>query len=142
MIGGKIPNITRAPEPSDIVWENCENQFSLLRFIGIVVGAALVILIGCSIIIGLEAAKLTLTEESKGTKSTTTSLLSILTAVVLVAVNAILWIVLKKLLHYQYDHTKTSKIVSQMNIVFLAKWANIILVPIVVNYWINNKYFG
>lgn len=134
MFKGTIPHITRAPEPSDILWVNCEKSFSFMRIFGIFLATFVIICISLGIITGLQAIQFALRDCSTTVVSSLAALLQILTSIVLVAINAILWILLKFLLDYEYNHTLTNKIISLMNKTFLATWVNIIIIPIVVNY--------
>lgn len=49
----KILKIERAPEPSDIIWENCYKSESMMRELAIIGITFLIILISFTIIIGL-----------------------------------------------------------------------------------------
>jgi hypothetical protein len=57
-------------------------------------------------------------------------------------INAALWVSLSILLELEYNHTFTNKIISQMTKSSVAMWINIIILPILVNYFINNRYYG
>lgn len=50
---GKIFKIERAPEPSDIIWENCYKSESMMRKLAIIGITFLIILISFTIIIAL-----------------------------------------------------------------------------------------
>lgn len=134
MFKGRIPNITRAPEPSDVLWENCEKSFSYLRIFCIFLATFAIICVSLGIITGLQALQFALRDCSTTEVSQAAFILRILTSIVLVIINAVLWILLKFLLDYEYNHTLTGKITSLMNKAFLATWINIIVIPIVVNY--------
>lgn len=142
MFKGSIPIITRAPEPSDIQWVNCEKSFSYLRILGIFIITFTIICISFGIITGLQAIQFVLRDCSTTIVSLTAAFLQILTSIVLVIINAVLWVLLKFMLNYEYNHTQTNKIVSLMNKTFLASWVNIIIIPIIVNYVIYDEYYG
>lgn len=65
-----------------------------------------------------------------------------MTSIVLIIINAILWVLLNFLLDYEYNHTYTEKIISQMNKSSPAMWINTIIIPIVVNYVFYDRYYG
>jgi hypothetical protein len=79
---------------------------------------------------------------SQNSSSSSSTALNLLTVVVLQIVNKLLWISLSILLELEHNHTNTIKIVSQMTKTSIALLVNIILLPILVNYIYNNKYFG
>lgn len=49
---------------------------------------------------------------------------------------------LEFLLTYEYNHTYTERIISQMNKFSPATWINTIIIPIIVNHMIYDKYYG
>ena len=100
MFKGEIPDIIRAPEPSDILWENCEKEFSFCRITGIYIITFVVIMISLGIIAGVQAIQFQLTQATSTQPSTIANVLNILASVVLTIVNAILWMLLKWLLDY------------------------------------------
>ena len=51
---GNILDLERAPEPSDILWKNCEQSFKLSRIVAIYSVTVLIILVSFGMIIGLE----------------------------------------------------------------------------------------
>lgn len=96
---------------------------------------------GFGVITGLEIWKATLQNVSNE-PSMLISLLNNVTVFVLLIVNGFLSWSLKKLLGLQYNHTHTDRIVAELLLVSIAKISNIILVPIIVNYLIFDKYYG
>lgn len=70
------------------------------------------------------------------------TIINIFTSLVLQIINKVLWFSLFYLLDLEYNHTKTNKIISQMNKTSFLMWVNIIILPIMVNYIVRKKYFG
>ena len=64
MFKGGIPDITRAPEPSDILWQNCEKSFSYMRIIGIFFATFVIIMISLGLIAGLTALQVGLRDQT------------------------------------------------------------------------------
>ena len=100
MFKGKIPEIVRAPEPSDINWENCEKEFSFLRIIGIFAVTFIVIMVSIGIMAGVQAGQVALGNSSTSQPSMLLTILNAIASVVLVVINAVLWVVLTFLLDY------------------------------------------
>jgi hypothetical protein len=84
----------------------------------------------------------TTTATADSTQESVSTLVNIIVSIVMQIINAALWISLSFLLELEYNHTCTNKIVSQMTKTSVAMWINIILLPIIVNYFINNRYYG
>ena len=63
-------------------------------------------------------------------------------SVFLQIINKVLWFSLFYLLDLEYNHTSTNKIISQMHKTSFLMWINIILLPIFVEYFLSNSYFG
>lgn len=101
----------------------------------------MIILISFGIIIGLEYVQVYFANSDSNSTSLTT-IINIITSLVLQVVNKILWFSLFYLLNFEYNHTNTDKIISQMNKTSVLMWINIIFLPIVVNYFFNNRYYG
>jgi hypothetical protein len=113
-----------------------------MRIFGIYFATFVVIMISLGIIAGVQALQFQLVQDSTSSPSTLTTVLNVVASVVLTVVNAVLWILLKNLLTYEYNHTVTNKITSLMGKASFATWINIIIIPIVVNYLIYGKYYG
>ena len=100
-------------------------------------------MISLGIIAGVQAGQVAITNSSNAAQpSAILTVLNVLASLVLVIVNAILWILLQFLLDYEYNYTKTNKITSLVGKACFAMWINIIVVPIVVNYVIYDRYYG
>jgi hypothetical protein len=68
--------------------------------------------------------------------------LNIVISLALQVVNKILWLALFYILDIEYNHTVTSKIISQMNKVLFSTCINIIALPIISNYVLRNNVYG
>jgi len=105
-----------------------------------------IILISLGAIAGLRAVQFYLkshtSTDQESSSLVSMKLFNFLTSIVLIIINAILWVLLKFLLDYEYNHTYTEKIISQMNKSSPAMWINTIIIPIVVNYLFYGKYYG
>ena len=112
-----------------------------MRIFGIYFATFALIMISLGIIVGVQAIQFQLQYNSAG-PSTLGTILNIVASVALTVVNAVLWILLKFLLAFEYNHTQTNKITSLMGKTSFATWINIIIIPIVVNYAIYGKYYG
>lgn len=88
------------------------------------------------------ATATTTTATADSTQESFSTLVNIIVSIVMQIINAALWVSLSFLLELEYNHTCTNKIVSQMTKTSVAMWINIILLPIIVNYFINNRYYG
>jgi hypothetical protein len=149
---GSIPEIIRAPEPTDIIWENCEQKESLMRMLAIYIVTFILILVSLGIMVGLEFGQSSLKTSTPSTTTATTAstdsseslstIVNILVSLSLQVINAALWTLLSLLLKLEYNHTLTNKIISQMTKSSAAMWINIIILPIIVNYFLNNRYYG
>ncbi len=105
---GKSLKIQRAPEPSDILWENCEKKYSICRKLLIYFTTFLIILISFGVITGLEFVQIRYNERDDAEEDDNVArVLNILVVVALQAVNQILWVVLFYLLDLEYNHTLT-----------------------------------
>ena len=104
----------------------------------------MVILTSLGAIAGLRALQFYLKDkvEKDGNEDSTARLFNFLTSIVLIVINAILWVMLNFLLEYEYNHTYTEKIISQMSKSSPATWINTIIIPIIVNYVFYDKYYG
>jgi hypothetical protein len=65
---GSIPSIVRAPEPSDVIWENCEKRENIWRNLLIYFITFVLIILG--IMVGLEYGQSIITPSSNKTNST------------------------------------------------------------------------
>lgn len=111
-------------------------------------------MISLGIMVGLEYGQSVLAPSpakanASGTTTTATNeneqastLVNIIVSIVMQIINALLWKSLATLLELEYNHTFTQKILSQMNKSLTAMLINIIVLPIIVNYAINNRYYG
>lgn len=112
---GSIPEIVRAPEPSDVIWENCEKKESLCRMLLIYFITFVFIMISLGIMVALEYGQSVLappidamnnsTINGTSTPATATSsgesistLVNIIVSIVMQIVNALLWVSLSVLL--------------------------------------------
>ena len=51
---GNVLRMERAPEPSDLLWENCEQKFSIIRIAFIYTVTFLIVLAGFGVYSGLD----------------------------------------------------------------------------------------
>lgn len=110
---GNFIEIERAPEPSDLLWENCEKTYSLKRKLIIYSVTFVIVLVSFAIQMGLEYlqnliksnpdAFLTDTESQAETLTT----INIAMSVGILLVNRFLWFSLYYLLEIEYNHTLT-----------------------------------
>jgi len=151
MFRGNVLKIMRAPEPSDIIYTNCEKRFSIKRFLVIWMITFAIIIVSFGIITVLMFIQdyLSKTSEANKTKTdsdgqddTTITVLNIVISVGLQIVNRFLWFALFYILDMEYNHTMTQKIISQMNKVLIATCINIIVLPIISNFVIRNNVYG
>ena len=122
--------ITRAPEPSDINWLNCEKQHSYMRNLAIMGVTVIFLYGGYSLIVLIQ-----LTEFFK-------SLNVFMIPIVLQLFNRVIWILLGYLVPYEYNNTKTDAIVSLMKKSMIAQALNIIITPIASIYFNGKSIFG
>ena len=115
-----------------------------MRIIGIFGATFVVIMLSIGIMAGVQAGQVALTNSNTNTTqpSTLLTLLNVFASLVLVIINVVLWFVLTFLLDFEYNYTKTNKIISLISKACFATWVNIIVVPIIVNYVIYDKYYG
>lgn len=140
---GNKPKIQRAPEPSDILWINCEKKSSIIRKVIIYVSIFFVVIISFGIQMLLEYFQREVKQDQKKTEEQESLELTILNyamSVGLLLVNQFLWTFLFYLLDLEYNHTLTEKIVSQMNHALFASSVNSIVLPILTNLIYNNIY--
>ena len=114
-----------------------------MRILGIYFVTFVVIMISLGIIAGVQAAQVAIGNSSNPSQpSLALTVLNVLASVVLVVINAVLWLLLQYLLDFEYNYTKTNKINSLIGKACFAMVINIIVVPIVVNYVIYDRYYG
>lgn len=70
------------------------------------------------------------------------TILNIVTSIILQIINKFLWFSMFYLLDLEYNHSNTSKIVSQMRKTLFAMSINVIALPIIVNYGFGNGLYG
>ena len=115
--GAKV-TISRAPEPSDLNWVNCEKRFSYLRYGMIWLTTFFMLGVSFSMVAFLQTTDLI--------KSGNT----VMIAVVLQLFNRALWLTLSSLVVYEYNNTKTDSIMSLMKKSVLAQSINLSLIHI------------
>ena len=130
---GSSIKISRAPEPSDILWSNCEKKFSFKRLILVWLMTFLMISIsfGALVLIGF------LRKTFPALNS-----LSILISISLQLFNRIIWNTLVALVSLENNNTKTDMIVSVMTKSSFAAAINVILLPIITNILLKNNLYG
>jgi hypothetical protein len=101
-------------------------------------------MISIGIMAAVQAGQVALTNSNTNPSqpSTLLTVLNIVASAVLVIINAVLWVVMTYLLDYEYNYTKTNKIISLISKACFATWVNIIAVPIIVNDIIFSRYYG
>ena len=119
-------NITRAPEPSDIHWANCEKPNSYLRIVIIWLLTMLILYIGYALISYIQT--LDFVKSTEG----------MITSTILQLFNRVIWLELSWLVTYEYNNTKTEAIISLMKKSMIAQAMNIIITP-VISKFVNNK---
>ena len=148
MFRGKVLKITRAPEPSDLIYKNCEKKSSISRFFLIWFMTFVIIIFSFGVITVLMFVQDYLSKaraqknDSDNIDDTTITILNIIISIGLQIVNRFLWIALFYILDIEYNYTLTQKIISQMNKVLIATCINIIVLPIISNYVIRNNVYG
>lgn len=130
---GNNIRITRAPEPSDINWSNCQKKNSYKRI-------ALVWLIAL-IMVGISFGFLTLIRFLRTTFTVLESL-SILVSISLQAFNRIIWNTLISVISIEQNNTKTDNIISIMSKGAFAQAINVLVLPLIFNYVIRVNIFG
>jgi hypothetical protein len=95
----QVLKIERAPEPSDILWTNCEQPESLFRKLGIFGVSCLLMLLSFAIIFGLEMLKLYIKRNpSLITVDILTTIINYATSLALQIINSVFWSIMSALL--------------------------------------------
>ncbi len=146
MFRGQILTIERAPEPSDILYLNCEKKFDLFRFLGIFLLTFLIIIASFGVISLLSYFQEKIFENKTTTQKKSddnaVTILNIVIGASLQVVNQLLWLSLSFFLQIEYNHTITQKIISQMNKALVATGLNIIFLPILLNVIFKSNMYG
>lgn len=88
----KVLRIERAPEPSDILWTNCEQPESLFRKLGIFGVSCFLMLVSFAIIFGLEMLKIYIKRNpSLITVDIMTTVINYATSLALQIINSVFW---------------------------------------------------
>lgn len=103
---GNVIKIERAPEPSDVLWQNCEKTYSLKRILLIYTVTFLIIAVSFGIITGLEFVQNFIADDDSYNNEDKT-LINYATSFGLLIINKVLWFSLFYLLEIEYNHTIT-----------------------------------
>lgn len=125
--------ITRAPEPSDINWLNCEKKNSYKR-------VALVWLIAL-LMVCVSFGFLTLIRYLRSTFSSLEAL-SILVSISLQAFNRIIWNTLVSAVGLEQNNTSTDNVISIMSKGAFAQTINVLVLPLIFNYVLKKNLYG
>lgn len=121
---------SRAPEPSDFNWSNCEIKFSYLRYT--------IIWAITMLILYTAYALVSYTQTLNFIKSS----LSALTSIIIQVFNRIIWISLSYLVTFEYQNTKTDAITSLMKKSIFAQVMNVVLAPMISKFLNDKPLYG
>lgn len=127
---GKRLVIKRAPEPSDIMWNNCEKNVSVFRSIMIWLSVLMVLYVGYAII--SYSQTLPFVRLSVG----------IVASAILQLFNRLIWLILSFLVTYEHNNTKTEAMISLMKKSILAQAINIIVTPMISKFVNGRALYG
>ena len=122
--------VSRAPEPSDFNWSNCEIKFSYLRY-----GCIWVITM---LILYTAYALVSYTQTLEFVKSS----VGALTSVIIQVFNRIIWISLSFLVTFEYQNTKTDAIISLMKKSIFAQVMNVVFAPMISKFLNSKPLYG
>lgn len=114
----------KAPEPSDIFWDHCEEKVKKRRvFVAWVIN---ILLMSCSFGAQMIVREIKIAHPE-------ISELGIISIFTLNLFNRIIWNILLFVIFIEQNHTKTDNITSAMNKSYISQVMNIILIPIILN---------
>ena len=121
---------TRAPEPSDLNWLNCEKKFSYWRYAMIWAITFFILAVSSSLIYYMQ------------TLTFIKSLNAVLIVITLQLFNRLIWITLSYLVNFENNNTKTDAIISLMKKSIFAQALNIIVGPIITTFVNRGSLYG
>lgn len=130
---GNNIRITRAPQPSDINWLNCQKKNSYKRI-------ALVWFIAL-LMVAISFGFLTVIRILRNTFSVLQSI-SIIVSISLQAFNRIIWNTLISAVSLEQNNTKTDNVISIMSKGAFAQAINVLVVPLIFNYIMRKNLYG
>ena len=96
---GRVLDIVRAPEPSDILWQNCEKDFQLRRHILIFFAMFCIVAVSFGILLGLNyLQQLVKRNPDKFESEDSLTIINIASSAGLLIINQVLWFSLYYLL--------------------------------------------
>lgn len=139
---GRLIQIERAPEPEDLIWENCEKIYSLARIVIIWAVTFTIILLSFAAVVGLDYLQARFRNDPELVGSKMMDILNYAIPVVLIMINKLLWVVLLLLVQIEYSHTSSERVVSTINKAIIAQAINVIVLPIIVNLVLQTRMYG
>ena len=133
IFNGRVLNIKRAPEPTDIIWENL--RFSrwnrLIRQIATLVILAAILVCSCFILIGLANWQRDMRDSNEN--STKVSFSSIPAAAIILLVNILLDLAIRLMSFLERHHTYTDQTLSTARKLTVVLSLNTLLFPLLAN---------
>jgi hypothetical protein len=125
----------RAPEPSDVYWENMNVTTSQrLKNMAVTFIATLLLICTCaSAVYGIKSLKTYVDDEEKGLPPYVTTLVSILCSIVIMSVNTNLRKVIRELTIKERHETYTAYNISVATKLTITRFFNSAIVPVLVN---------
>lgn len=133
VFNGRVLNIKRAPEPTDIIWENL--RFSrvdrLIRQVATLVILAAILVCSCFILIGLANWQRDLRDSNEN--SAKVSFSSIPAAAIILLVNILLDLAIRLMSYLECHHTYTEQTLSTARKLTIVLSLNTLLFPLLAN---------
>ena len=120
---GNNIRISKAPEPSDILWTNCEKQSTHKNTI--------IVWLLTFLLNGLSFGVLELVREIRR-NNPSLEWLSLVSIILINLFNRLIWNILLKIALLEDNQTKTINIISVMNKSYVSQLINIIFIPIII----------